>query len=73
MKWKLYNYIWELWHCRLRHIFDKIDKRQRWNLSMKGYSRPWWHLCCNGDGGGWRTKFCGHFDDYVHINWPEDK
>ena len=20
--------------------------------------RPCWHLCCNGDAGGWRTKLC---------------
>ena len=28
-------------------------------------SRPWWHLCCNGDNGGWRTRLC----DYLEYRW----
>jgi len=28
-------------------------------------SRPWWHLCCNGDAGGWRTDVC----DYLEHKW----
>jgi hypothetical protein len=28
-------------------------------------SRPWWHICCNGDSGGWRTDVC----DWLEGNW----
>jgi len=28
-------------------------------------SRPWWHLCCNGDAGGWRTRVC----NFLEYRW----
>ena len=28
-------------------------------------ARPWWHLCCNGDPGGWRTTVC----DFLEHKW----
>jgi len=34
-----------------------------------GDSRPWWHLCCNGDSGGWRTAVC----DYLEHKWRSTK
>ncbi len=54
--------MWKLWHIYLRKLFDY--------LSGIGYgyqtldSRPWYHLCCNGDAGGWRTKFCDCLENH---------
>lgn len=65
LKYRLYYKIWILWHSRLRRVFDRHQDH-----TYHGLSRPWWHLCCNGNAGGWRTDFCRYFDDYVHYNEP---
>lgn len=62
IKYEVYNFIWSWWHMWLRQKFDNISNGERFYLK----SRPWWHMCCNGDQGGWRTKFCNHFDEGLH-------
>ena len=47
--------LWYTWHVRLRNVFGDYSYDD---------SRPWWHLCCNGNAGGWRTKFCDSLEDY---------
>jgi hypothetical protein len=32
-----------------------------------GHSRPWWHLCCNGDNGGWRTRVCDYLERWRYL------
>ena len=65
--------IWVIWHSRLRDWFDYLDARvkgkdpKEWKYGIRGISgsRPHWHLCCNGNPGGWRTTFC----DYLEHKW----
>lgn len=61
VKFEVYWWIWTTWHSDLRRFFDKMSGRTYFSEP-----RPWWHLCCNGNSGGWRTTFCNYFDDYVH-------
>ena len=48
--------LWYIWHCRLRDLYGGdyyiMD------------NRPCWHMCCNGNAGGWRTRFCDWLEDY---------
>lgn len=60
-RWHLCKTAWELWHCRLPRAFDPYARRHR----EAGYSHPFWHMCCNGNAGGWRTKFCNHLEAVV--------
>ena len=41
-----------------------VYERRDW-IATCSNSRPWWHLCCNGNAGGWRTKLC----DYLEGSW----
>ena len=53
----MYEWFWIKWHITLR----------RW-YGNEGYytkSRPWYHLCCNGDAGGWRTNLCNYLEDKI--------
>jgi hypothetical protein len=67
MRYWLYRHLWELWHSWLR-----------WNVfGGHGYdcrARPWWHMCCNGNAGGWRTSVCRHLEerwrDIERKDWP---
>ena len=52
--------IWYTWHCRLRRYFD----RKFYNTNYYDGDHAWWMLCCNGNAGGWRTKFCDSLEDY---------
>lgn len=61
MKEHIYKWLWACWHMRLRRFFDGFTPR----LPYAKYvcqSRPWWHMCCNGDNGGWRTAVCDHLE-----------
>jgi hypothetical protein len=49
--------LWWLWHCSLRNVFG----RECWTSDKP---RPQWHLCCNGNAGGWRTRVCDWLEDY---------
>tara|TARA_R100001163_G_C5062172_1_gene199158 strand:+ start:234 stop:851 length:618 start_codon:yes stop_codon:yes gene_type:complete len=49
--------LWLLWHGRLPYLFSERHYCDE--------SRPWWHICCNGDGGGWRTTVC----DWLEYRW----
>lgn len=58
--------LWWVWHCGLRRWFDNLypmngeeTRYGRW--FWRG--RPWWHTCCNGDAGGWRTSVCSAMED----------
>ena len=58
MVWKIKYRLWDWWHCRLPsrvygHKYSELTD-----------SRPWWHLCCNGDAGGWRTRVCDWLEGY---------
>jgi hypothetical protein len=66
MKLRILHKLWGWWHCDLRRFFDWFDARLRgkdpndWMYACR-YApecRPWWHLCCNGNAGGWRTNLC---------------
>jgi len=66
--------LWEWWHCELPYRVYRLgrlkkcrmcgsrteERDQRWMTN----SRPWWHLCCNGDAGGWRTRVCDWLEGY---------
>ena len=66
--------LWNWWHCELPYRVYRLGRRkecrmcgsrteerdQRWLIN----SRPWWHLCCNGDAGGWRTDVCNWLEGY---------
>lgn len=47
--------LWNWWHSDLRWFFG---------VEYIGKNRPWYHLCCNGDCGGWRTRLCDMLEDY---------
>ena len=49
--------LWTAWHCDLRRVWDSIDYHQEMD-------RPFYHLCCNGNAGGWRTTLCNSLEDY---------
>lgn len=51
----------------IRKFGHKVEYREWTSSTMK--SRPWWHLCCNGDAGGWRTGVC----DYLEHKWRDTK
>jgi hypothetical protein len=55
MRYWFYRRLWSLWHSWLR-----------WDVfGGHGYAcrtRPWWHMCCNGDSGGWRTNLCNFLE-----------
>ena len=63
--------LWVWWHCDLRKFFDRLDARLRgknpsdwmYGIRYAGPCRPWWHMCCNGDCGGWRSDFCRALED----------
>lgn len=48
-------------------LIEKFGHRVEYRdwCSSRMESRPWWHLCCNGDAGGWRTRLC----DYLEHKW----
>lgn len=48
--------LWWWWHCEWRRFFDKGV------YSVKPH--PWWHMCCNGNAGGWRTRVCDMLEGY---------
>ena len=57
--------------CPDRCEFVPIPRTSGWKYlplsKPKSYgldSRPWWHLCCNGDAGGWRTDVCDWLEGY---------
>jgi len=51
------SFMWSWWHMELP---NKFGNRMHWLMN----SRPWWHMCCNGDRGGWRTDFCDWLEGY---------
>ena len=71
IKYEIMHRLWVLWHIRLRNSFNWADARLRgkvpadWMYGVR-YApacRPAWHMCCNGDAGGWRTKLCSWLED----------
>ena len=46
--YRIKHNLWRWWHVRLGYeVFPFAYE-----------DRPWWHMCCNGDYGGWRTDLC---------------
>ena len=52
---------WIWWHISMRNYKPFMNKDRTFYCR----NRPWWHMCCNGDNGGWRTAFCRYLED----NW----
>ncbi len=48
--------LWWWWHCSFRDFFGDREYVM--------HTRPWWHMCCNGNSGGWRTRVCNWLEDY---------
>ena len=46
--------LWHVWH---------VDLRISYGYSGSEGNRPWYHLCCNGNAGGWRTSLCDMLED----------
>lgn len=77
LQYIFFHWLWTYWHMRFRQFFDSLTPTEYgdmggWRLPYAKYvitSRPWWHLCCNGDNGGWRTKVC----DYLEYKWRYTK
>ncbi len=57
MMYTLLRNLWWVWHVRLRDLYGIND-------GYFGKTRPWYHLCCNGDAGGWRTRLCDALENY---------
>ena len=49
--------LWYLWHCKLRALY-------KGNCHSFEADRPFYHMCCNGNAGGWRTKLCDSLENY---------
>ena len=63
MKYWIYYTLWTWWHSKIRHWYDV-----RFNDGYYfGGNRPFWHVCCNGDAGGWRTDIC----NYLEHKWRD--
>ena len=67
---KLCYLAWYYWHIAWRRYFDgwgwlhpDVAWRRGNDYALNG--RPWHHLCCNGDKGGWRTDVC----DWLETRW----
>jgi hypothetical protein len=50
---------------RYGNLYNPIAYERRHWVAVCGAARPWWHMCCNGDAGGWRTQVC----DYLEHKW----
>ena len=59
LKYEVCERLWRLWHSRLRRMFDRLSGNETFWVK----SRPSWHLCCNGDAGGWRTDLCSWLEE----------
>ena len=68
-------WLWEKWHSDMRYLYG-------WHGYHNG--RPWYHLCCNGNAGGWRTRVCDwlegfesgyryHQDVIYHLDGGDDE
>jgi hypothetical protein len=64
LKYEIFNYLWTIWHMRSRRYFDSFTPNTGY-AKFICESRPWWHMCCNGDCGGWRTHLC----NYLERSW----
>jgi hypothetical protein len=77
LQYEIFYRLWRIWHIGLRKFFDGFTetfygKLGQMVLPYAKYvtrSRPQWHLCCNGDNGGWRTTVC----DYLEHKWRYTK
>lgn len=101
LKYKLFYYLWHIWHSRLRwfkpfmrwvpphydpefYTPEEIEALKGTRFEKHGEyqyildNRPWWHMCCNGDTGGWRTHFCNWLENkwrstrYYNEAWEDD-
>ena len=55
MLYRFKHRLWVWWHSDLPFRVYGLERH---------YYRPWWHLCCNGNCGGWRTNFCDWLEGY---------
>lgn len=64
LQYEVFQRLWRVWHIHMRRFYG-------WGPNQKYMirNRPWWHLCCNGDTGGWRTHFC----DWLEWKWRKTK
>lgn len=77
LKHELCYRLWRVWHVRLCNFFDgftpteygRFGERRLPYAKYVTTSRPFWHLCCNGDCGGWRTSLC----DRLEHGWRYSK
>jgi len=51
---RLKSKLWYLWHCTLCKFFGGYTEE----------NRPFYHICCNGNAGGWRTNLCDSLENY---------
>jgi len=51
---RLKRKLWYLWHCTLCKFFGGYTEE----------NRPFHHMCCNGNAGGWRTDLCDSLENY---------
>jgi hypothetical protein len=73
MRYMVFYFIWSTWHMKFRRFFDYFDARLRgkdpnnWMYACRYApdTRPHWHMCCNGNAGGWRTNLC----DWLEHKW----
>lgn len=77
VKYRIYYTLWAYWHMWLRRRFDNLHRNTHFNVSQTALfvcdSRPWYHLCCNGDAGGWRTDVCNYLEyKWRKLEWQLD-
>ena len=81
LRYKLLLRLWNIWHCKLPRwrLFMRKEvtpaHTNPWGKFVKRFvrysywhaNRPAWHMCCNGNDGGWRTQLC----DAMEWRWRE--
>ena len=59
-EYRIKRRLWLWWHGRLPFVFSE-------RMYHYPESRPKWHICCNGDAGGWRLTVC----DWLEYRWRD--
>lgn len=76
MMYHILSKLWWWWHCSFRDFFGDREVEDinsllhylhrpscYWSSAYVTHTRPWWHMCCNGNSGGWRTRVCDWLED----------
>lgn len=64
LEWIIFYKLWVIWHSKLRKLYNS-NTPQYYMI----HNRPWYHLCCNGDNGGYRTNFCEWLENHWRNEW----